>query len=47
MPANPSPRAAWPSNDDQTLFNLIVITAGVALGSYLLWTNFHGQISAE
>ena len=46
MPANPSPRAAWPSNDDQTLFNLIVITAGVALGSYLLWTNFHGQISA-
>ncbi len=46
MPANPSPRAAWPSNDDQTLFNLIVITAGVCLGSYLLWTNFHGQISA-
>ena len=46
MPANPNPRAAWPSNDDQTLFNLIVITAGGCLASYLLWTNFHGQISA-
>jgi intracellular multiplication protein IcmP len=40
------PRAAWSSNDDQTIFNLIVIAIGVGLGSYLLWTYYHGQISA-
>ena len=38
--------ASWPSNDDQTLFNLIVITIGAILLSYLLWTDYHGEISA-
>ena len=46
MRANPQPRGAWPSNDDQTLFNLIVITFGLAVGSYFLWSNFHAQISS-
>ena len=42
----PNRGASWPSNDDQTLFNLIVITIGAILLSYLLWTNYHGEISA-
>ncbi len=46
MPPHPNPRASWPSNDDQTIFNLIIILVGAGVGSYLLWTNFHGQISA-
>src|SRR5271166_5747298 len=46
QPRASNPRAAWPSCDDQTLFNLIIIAIGVAVGSYLLWTNYHGQISA-
>jgi intracellular multiplication protein IcmP len=46
MPQQLNPRASWPSNDDQTVFNLIVIAIGLGLGSYLLWTYFHGQISA-
>jgi intracellular multiplication protein IcmP len=47
MPPYPRPRASWPSNDDQTIFNLIVIVIGALLLSYLLWTNFHGEISAD
>ena len=46
MPPIPNRGASWPSNDDQTLFNLIVIAVGAGLLSYLLWTNFHGEISA-
>jgi intracellular multiplication protein IcmP len=39
-------RASWASNDDQSIFNLIVILIGVGLGSYLVWNTYHGQISA-
>ncbi len=46
MPPQTNPRASWASNDDQTLFNLIVILIGAGVGSFLLWTHFHGQISA-
>jgi intracellular multiplication protein IcmP len=39
-------RASWPSSDDQTIFNLIVIALGAGAGLYLLWIGFHGPISA-
>jgi len=42
----PHPRAAWPSGDDNTGFNLIVILLGCSVGGYLLWTGYHGEISA-
>jgi intracellular multiplication protein IcmP len=42
----PQPRPSWPSNDDTAGFNLIVILVGVWLGAYLVWTNYHGTISA-
>ncbi|HKM61429.1 MAG TPA: hypothetical protein VJY39_02960 [Acidisphaera sp.] len=40
------PRAAWASADDMAVFNLVVILIGVCVGSYLLWTNYHTEISA-
>ena len=40
------PRAAWPSSDDNTGFNLIVILLGCCVGAYLLCTCYHGAISA-
>jgi intracellular multiplication protein IcmP len=46
MRPHPNRGASWPSNDDEALFNLIVIAVGAILLSYLLWTNFHGEISA-
>jgi hypothetical protein len=46
MRSAPHPRAAWPSGDDNTGFNLIVILLGCCVGSYLLWTNYHSEISA-
>jgi intracellular multiplication protein IcmP len=46
MTRNPSPRQSWASTDDQSLFNVIVITVGIGVASYLLWTTYHGQISA-
>ena len=46
MRPQPHPRPSWPSNDDTAGFNLIVILVGVCLGAYLLWTNYHGTISA-
>ena len=46
MTTRPDPRASWPSNDDTTGFNLIVILLGCCLGAYLLWTNYHQAISA-
>ncbi|MDE1905051.1 MAG: hypothetical protein KGH75_01190 [Rhodospirillales bacterium] len=39
-------RGSWPSSDDTALFNLIVILVGVGVGGYLLWTNYHAQISS-
>ncbi|HJS95983.1 MAG TPA: hypothetical protein VJ741_17100 [Solirubrobacteraceae bacterium] len=46
MVTRPHPRAAWPSGDDNAGFNLLVILVGVGVGSYLLWSTCHGQISA-
>jgi intracellular multiplication protein IcmP len=46
MRSQPHPRAAWPSGDDNTGFNLIVILLGCCVGAYLLWTCYHGEISA-
>ena len=46
MRSPPHPRAAWPSSDDNTGFNLIVILLGYCVGAYLLWTCYHGAISA-
>ncbi len=46
MTPRPHPRASWPSNDDTTGFNLLVILLGCGLGAYLLWTNYHQAISA-
>jgi intracellular multiplication protein IcmP len=46
MRSPPHPRAAWPSSDDNTGFNLIVILLGCCVGAYLLWTSYHGEISA-
>jgi intracellular multiplication protein IcmP len=42
----PNPRASWPSGDDDTGFNLIVILIGCCLGAWLLWSNYHAEISA-
>ena len=46
MRSPPHPRAAWPSSDDNTGFNLIVSLLGCCVGAYLLWTSYHGEISA-
>lgn len=43
---NPGPRPSWASQDDYAGFNFIVILVGIGVFSYLLWTNFHAQISA-
>src|SRR5690348_6377514 len=39
-------RAAWPSNDDMTGFNVLIIAVGLGVGFYLLWTYYHPEISA-
>lgn len=46
MRSQPHPRASWPSGDDNAGFYLIVILAGCCVSAYLLWTNYHGAISA-
>jgi intracellular multiplication protein IcmP len=46
MPSRSDPRAPWPSADDYTGFNLIVIMLGSVVGAWLLWTSYHGEISA-
>ena len=46
MRPQPNPRATWASGDDNTGFNLLVLLVGAVLGSYLLWTNYHAEISA-
>ena len=45
MPPQSSPRAAWPSNDDNGGFFLIVLGIGLVILAFVLWTNFHGLIS--
>ena len=47
MPAQPNPRAAWPSHDDNGGFFLVVTLLGLAILSIVLWINFHGVISAS
>lgn len=42
----PNARAAWPSNDDYSLFSLLVIAGGLAVFAYLLWVSWHDQIVA-
>lgn len=46
MQAQPNPRAAWPSNDDNGGFFLVILLLGLAVLSVVLWVNFHGIISA-
>ncbi|MGH7117628.1 MAG: hypothetical protein ACREFP_01290 [Acetobacteraceae bacterium] len=46
MPPYPNPRASWPSGDDNAVFNLLIILAGLCVAGYLLWANYHGTISA-
>ncbi len=46
MRAHPPFRAAWPSADDNTGFNLIVVLLGCVLVAWLLWSSCHGEISA-
>ena len=46
MPRLSNPRPSWASSDDTAAFNLIVITIGAAVFSYLGWRSYHGQISA-
>lgn len=46
VPRQPNPRPSWPSSDDTMGFNLIVLAIGIGLGGFLLWTNFHTEISA-
>jgi intracellular multiplication protein IcmP len=45
-PVNPGPNRSWASQDDYAGFNMIVILVGICFFSYLLWTNYHAQISA-
>ncbi len=40
------PRAAWPSNDDNSVFYLATIVVGAGVGLYLLWNSYHTEISA-
>jgi intracellular multiplication protein IcmP len=46
MRSQSHPHAAWPSADDNTGFNLVVVLLGCAIGGWLLWTSCHGEISA-
>jgi intracellular multiplication protein IcmP len=46
MRPQPNPRASWPSSDDNTVFYLLVVVAGSAIGGYLLWQHDHAMISA-
>ncbi len=46
MPPYQSPRASWPSGDDNAAFNLLIILAGIAVAGYLLWISYHGAICA-
>jgi intracellular multiplication protein IcmP len=46
MRSRPDPRASWPSGDDNTGFNLIVLVLGCVVGASLLWSAFHGKVGA-
>ena len=46
MRAQPNPRAAWPSHDDNGGFFLIVILVGSGILGWVLWVNFHATISS-
>src|SRR5690348_9872126 len=46
MRSRPDPRASWPSADDNTGFNLIVVVLGCVVGAWLLWTAFHLEVSS-
>ena len=43
LPRQTNSRPSWPSSDDTTAFNLIVIAIGIGVGGYLLWTNYHAN----
>jgi intracellular multiplication protein IcmP len=45
QPQHGAGRGSWPSGGDMALFNFIIILIGVGVGSYLLWTNYHTEIS--
>ena len=45
MPAQPNPRAAWPSHDDNGGFFLVVALLGLAILAVILWLKYHGTIS--
>jgi len=45
MQQQPSPRASWPSGDDNGGFYLIVALICSGVGAYLLWSTFHAEIS--
>jgi intracellular multiplication protein IcmP len=46
MQSPPHRSTTWPSGDDNTGFNLIVIALGCVAGGWLLWAWYHGPISA-
>jgi len=46
MRSRPDPRASWPSADDNTGFNLIVVVLGCVIGAWLLWSAFHIEVSS-
>ena len=46
MRAQPQSRASWASGDDNAGFYLIISLACCCLFAWLLWTNYHGSISA-
>lgn len=45
-PPHSRSRPSWASQDDYAGFNFIVILAGLAVFSYLLWMYYHAQVSA-
>ena len=45
MPPQSSPRASWPSQDDNNGFFLIVALIGLCILACVLWINFHGVIA--
>ena len=46
MPRSSQGRASWASNDDHLLLSLAVIAFGLAFYGWLLWSNYHTEISA-
>lgn len=46
MPPTSRGRASWASNDDHLLYSAVVIAVGLAFYGWLLWDNYHAEISA-